>query len=86
MSVDATHKFISVEVVSYGKQRDGENFSNSSVYQTIHSGTPNIPPPKYKYVVPHIFIEDTANPLKKKMHGVAGHTVGMKFFTLLSIM
>ncbi len=66
--VDADYKFISIEVGSYGKQSDGGIFSTSSLHLNIENGILHIPPPKNlpntDITAPHVFVGDTAYPLK----------------------
>jgi hypothetical protein len=62
--VDANLKFVTVDVVAYGKQSDGGAFRNSALYQSFETRSLQVPEdtvlPHTKITLPHIFVGDEA--------------------------
>jgi hypothetical protein len=62
--VEANPKFVTVDVVAYGKQRDGGIFRNSALYQSLETRSLQVPAdivlPHSEITLPHIFVGDEA--------------------------
>jgi hypothetical protein len=67
--VDANYKFITVDVVAYGKNSDGGIFHNSTLGRALRNGNLNIPGdkelPGTDISMPHVIVGDEAFPLSK---------------------
>nr|CAB3263117.1 uncharacterized protein LOC101243083 [Phallusia mammillata] len=67
--VDANYKFIYVDVGAYGKQSDGNVFSNYSLYKALNADDLNVPESHYlpgtTTSFPLVLIGDEAFPLKE---------------------
>lgn len=65
--VDASYKFVTVDVGGYGKQSDGGTFLSSHLYEFIESGELTFPDPKVlpntNIEAPFIMLADEAYPL-----------------------
>lgn len=65
--VDASYKFITVDVGGYGKQSDGGTFLASHLYEFIESGDITLPEPKIlpntNVQAPFVMLADEAYPL-----------------------
>jgi hypothetical protein len=65
--VDANLKFVTVDIVAYGKENDGGVFRNSALYQSLETRNLQFPEetvlPLSELTLPHIFIGHEAYPL-----------------------
>jgi len=66
--VDANYKFIAIDVGSYGKNSDGEIFTNSSFGKALEKNKLNVPKdrnlPGTQSPAPSVIVGDEAFPLK----------------------
>jgi DDE superfamily endonuclease len=66
--VDASYRFLYVDVGSYGRTSDGGVFNNCSLATALDTGMLNIPnecqPPGYSIALPHAIVADDAFALK----------------------
>ena len=62
--MDANLKFVTVDVGDYGKQRDGEIFRNSALYQSLETRSLQVTEdtvlPHSEITVPHTVVGDEA--------------------------
>ena len=65
--MDASLKFVTVDVGAYGKQNDGGVFRNWALYQRLETRSLQLPEdtvlPLSEITLPHIFVGDEACPL-----------------------
>ncbi len=71
--MDARYCFRVINVGGYGQTSDGGTLANSSFGQALRSGTFHLPPDRplpeadHRGPQPHVFVEDTAFPLRKNL-------------------
>lgn len=67
--VDATYKFLSVDIGAYGRQSDSGVFTESNLYKHLQTGSFPFPKPKVlpgtNITLPHVILGDQGYPLKE---------------------